>query len=63
MMDMFVIAFRLPIGIADIGNLRLRDCVNFRLTEVTNKVCVSVNVLTCGLFRRIGRLAGCKHNH
>ena len=51
MMDVFVIiAFRLPIGITDIGNLRLRNCVNFCLTEVTNKVCVSVNVLTCGIF-------------
>ena len=39
-----------PIGIADIGNLGLRECVNCRLTEVTNKVCVSVNVLTCGIF-------------
>ena len=58
-----IAAFGLPIGITDIGNLRLRNCVNCRLTEVTNKVCVSVNVLTCGLFRRIGRLAGCKHNH
>ena len=58
-----VCVLRLPIGITDIGNLRLRECVNCRLTEVTNKVCVSVNVMTCGLFRRIGGLAGCKHNH